>query len=79
MSKKPKLQLEQCAVCKKTFSAHDGSIKDKICDTCKTNRQKEADRLQVMEKIKENLRNKPKKKSPKRREKSMEKLAKVVS
>lgn len=55
-----KCKLEQCQLCKKTFSANDGSLKDKICHSCKEKRAKEAEK-KVM--LANSMKNKKKKKA----------------
>lgn len=70
-----KCKLEQCQLCKKTFSANDGSLKDKICHSCKEKRAKEAEK-KVM--LANSMKNKKKKKARKVVGHKLEKIADLV-
>lgn len=70
-----KCKLEQCQVCEKTFSENDGSLDDKICDTCKEKRAKEAEK-KIM--LANSMKNKKKKKARKVAGNRPEKIADLV-
>lgn len=72
MTTKEKLAQYTCG---KTISKHNGDLDNKICFICKENESKREERFRL---IREGRANRAKKR-PKRTEKDMEKLAKVVS
>lgn len=71
---KTKCKLAQCS-CGKTISKHNGDLDNKICFICKENESKREEKFRL---IREGQSNRAKKR-PKKTEKDMEKLAKVVS